>query len=328
MPVQISVVVPVYNAEAFLDKCVGCIEAQDYPNWEMLLVDDGSVDASPEIVDRWAQKDPRIRAFHQANAGPGAARNLGIREANGDFIVFVDSDDLIDPGYFSLLSKKAGSADVVFIDVLQVDQDGKPIRRQYASDHREKGKEGFMRAQMTGLIPWGGVRKAVRRSLLTENGICFSGHAVGEEALYSLRLMLCAKNIAFIDERPVYNYVVRRGSQSESSGDDPWGGAVREIREFLDSEGLTGSLGNTWNSFSAAAALVSVDRICGSGRSRGETRKAAKERLARFRRDLIKGAGFDRKSADRRVRLLLPFLRRGPVFPLIWVCRLRRAVKK
>ena len=326
MPVQISVVVPVYNAEKYIDRCVGCIEAQDFRDWELLLVDDGSTDATPGIVDGWAGKDTRIRAIHQENSGPGAARNRGIREATGDFIVFIDSDDLVDPGYFSLLAEKTPGADLVFIDTVQVDPDGVFLRAQKISDFRNDGKDRITRAQMTGMIPWGGVRKAVRRSLLVENGIGFSGHAVGEEALYSLRLMLCARNIAFIDERPVYSYVVRRGSQSESPGDDPWGGAAKEIKEFLETGGLIGSLGNTWNSFSAAATLVSVDRISGSGRRRRDIRAAAKERIGRFRSELIPGAGFDKKNTDRRVRLLLPFLRTGQYLPVIWVCRFRRAL--
>lgn len=91
----VSVIVPVYNIETYLNTCVDSILAQSYPFFELLLIDDGSSDASPEICDRYAESDQRVIVIHKQNAGPSAARNTGIEKAKGDFIVFVDSDDLI-----------------------------------------------------------------------------------------------------------------------------------------------------------------------------------------------------------------------------------------
>lgn len=94
----ISVIVPVYNVEAYLDKCISSITGQTYANLEILLVDDGSPDRSGEICDAWAARDSRIRVIHQENAGGGAARNAGLDTARGDLIAFVDSDDYLAPG--------------------------------------------------------------------------------------------------------------------------------------------------------------------------------------------------------------------------------------
>lgn len=91
----VSVIVPVYNVEKYLSECIQSILDQSYPYFELLLIDDGSTDGSPAICDEFAQMDSRIRVIHKENQGASATRNRGIDEAKGDFIVFVDSDDLI-----------------------------------------------------------------------------------------------------------------------------------------------------------------------------------------------------------------------------------------
>lgn len=92
----VSVVVPIYMVEQYLDQCIESIVDQEYKNLEIILVDDGSTDSCPSRCDRWAHKDQRISVIHQDNRGLSAARNAGLRRANGEFILFVDSDDWID----------------------------------------------------------------------------------------------------------------------------------------------------------------------------------------------------------------------------------------
>ncbi|MGN0231004.1 MAG: glycosyltransferase family 2 protein [Muribaculaceae bacterium] len=96
---KISVIVPVYNAEQWLERCIDSIVAQTYTDWELLLVDDGSADRSGDICDRYAAADPRIRAFHKPNGGVSSARNLGLDNASGEWITFVDADDYIEPRF-------------------------------------------------------------------------------------------------------------------------------------------------------------------------------------------------------------------------------------
>ena len=93
----VSIIVPVYNVENYLEECVRSVLEQTYRNFELLLVDDGSTDSSPALCDRFAGEDPRVRAIHKENTGVSSTRNRGIEEARGDFIMFVDSDDLIQP---------------------------------------------------------------------------------------------------------------------------------------------------------------------------------------------------------------------------------------
>ena len=99
----ISIIVPIYNIKEYLERCVDSILAQTYENIEVLLVDDGSTDGTSHLVDELGKKDNRIRVFHKENGGSSSARNLGIREAKGTYLGFIDSDDYIEPYMFEKL---------------------------------------------------------------------------------------------------------------------------------------------------------------------------------------------------------------------------------
>jgi len=93
----VTVIIPVYKVERYLDACVESVVRQSYADLEILLVDDGSPDRCPALCDAWAEKDPRIKVIHRENGGLSAARNSGIDAAMGEFLLFVDSDDLLEP---------------------------------------------------------------------------------------------------------------------------------------------------------------------------------------------------------------------------------------
>lgn len=124
--ILLSIIVPVYNIEEWLERCVSSICRQTYQNLEIILVDDGSKDRSGEICDRLAKEDRRIRVFHKENGGSSSARNLGIRNAKGAWLGFVDSDDWIEPQMYEKLLKAALSkgADIVQISRDEIDEQG------------------------------------------------------------------------------------------------------------------------------------------------------------------------------------------------------------
>lgn len=93
---KVSVIIPVYNVEKYLDRCVESVVNQTYKNLEIILVDDGSPDNCPQICDEWAKKDSRIKVIHKKNGGPSEARNAGLEKSSGNYIAFVDSDDYLD----------------------------------------------------------------------------------------------------------------------------------------------------------------------------------------------------------------------------------------
>ncbi len=107
----ISVIVPVYNMEKYLDRCVESLINQTHKNLEIILIDDGSRDSSPQLCDDWASKDNRVKVIHKQNAGVSSARNDGIAVANGDFIAFIDSDDWIDETMYEKMIQKQKELD-------------------------------------------------------------------------------------------------------------------------------------------------------------------------------------------------------------------------
>ena len=100
---SVSVIVPVYNTAQYLPGCLDSILVQTFKDFELLLVDDGSTDDSPAICDAYAAKDKRIRVFHRQNGGVSAARNLGVEQATGKWICYVDSDDEVKPDYLEVM---------------------------------------------------------------------------------------------------------------------------------------------------------------------------------------------------------------------------------
>lgn len=256
--IKITVIIPIYNAEKYIRRCIKSVQCQSYPHWQMILVDDGSKDNSLEICQQYASMDDRIQVIHQENAGAGAARNTGLAKAVGEYIVFIDSDDYIDKDYFKLLSVHL--EDVVFIDVEAIDEDGNVVRKEYMSDYKHMSKDDFMRAQMTGMINWGGVRKVVKRVIIESHNIRYSKHKVGEEALFTYASVFHSNTIGFI-EKPVYFYVQRSDSLSHSPLDDPWSEVAHALKNKTIENGSYAKYADTINAFILTAAAVSSDRL-------------------------------------------------------------------
>ena len=103
---KISVIIPVYNTEAYLPRCIESVIGQTYGDWELLLVDDGSTDGSGDICDRYAKQDERIRVIHNQNQGPAASRENGIKNSKGGLVMFADSDDWLDRDMLRIMKEQ------------------------------------------------------------------------------------------------------------------------------------------------------------------------------------------------------------------------------
>lgn len=109
----ISIIIPVFNAEKFLNKCIESLFKQVFKDFEILLIDDGSIDDSGEICDQYAKKDKRVRVFHKTNGGVSSARNVGLEMATGEWIAFVDSDDYVDEHFLDSVTSAQDDIDVI-----------------------------------------------------------------------------------------------------------------------------------------------------------------------------------------------------------------------
>lgn len=139
----ISVIIPLYNAERYISETLDSVLSQTYPNWECIVVDDGSTDSSADIVKRYSANDSRIRYIKQENGGPSKARNNGFDRAKGDYIQFLDADDVILPERFKTLLKEYKSCDdsvILYSDIL-LGEDDDIYKRQPFSHSTSTGKD-------------------------------------------------------------------------------------------------------------------------------------------------------------------------------------------
>lgn len=118
---KVSIIIPVYKAEKYLNRCIDSILAQTFTDWELLLIDDGSPDRSGDICDEYAKKDTRIRVFHKNNGGVSSARNLGLDNVLGEYVTFVDSDDWLLENTLTLCSSNFGKYEIVRFSMVYIE---------------------------------------------------------------------------------------------------------------------------------------------------------------------------------------------------------------
>lgn len=145
MGALVSLIIPVYKVEAYLERCVRSVLAQTYQNLEIILVDDGSPDRCGEICDRFAQEDPRVKVFHKANSGVSSARNYGVAHSHGAFVSFIDADDYVAPNYveylFDLLMKYHADIVCCCMDQTTENTSAYGINHSIPNEQLLKGKE-------------------------------------------------------------------------------------------------------------------------------------------------------------------------------------------
>lgn len=124
-----SIVLPIYNVERYLDRCINSILNQEYANFEIILIDDGSPDNCPKMCDEWVEKDKRIKVVHKKNGGLGFARNTGIENAKGDYILFLDSDDYIEHNLLNNLNIEINKnqSDIIFFGYKRISSSGEEL---------------------------------------------------------------------------------------------------------------------------------------------------------------------------------------------------------
>lgn len=205
---MISVIVPVYNVEPYLRKCLDSILAQTYQDLEILIIDDGSTDGSGKICDEYKQ-DERVRVFHTENHGLSAARNLGLDNATGDWIGFVDSDDWIEPDMYEVLLRKAEEtgADVVECGVYLESQNKVTIERHIQEVLVEDPLQGLIRGEILNRV-WD---KIWKRELFSS--IKFPEGRINEDIATTYKVLENAYLVLVIDNTE-YHYCQRCGSLS------------------------------------------------------------------------------------------------------------------
>lgn len=214
----ISIIVPIYNVEEYLSRCVDSLIRQTYKNIEIILVDDGSTDKCGEICDKYAQKDSRIKVIHKQNGGASDARNSALCIAKGDYLLFVDSDDWIEDETCEVTLKLAieNNADIVPFGWNKVYDNGETKKIPIRILRNEPSVEECIKALMYKIEEYGVCNfvcnKLCRKELYEDIRFPKGNEAEDQEVAY--KLFHRARKI-FICNQPLYNYYQRKGSVSK-----------------------------------------------------------------------------------------------------------------
>lgn len=211
----VSIIIPIYNAEKYISFCLDSVLKQTYQQIEVILVDDGSEDASGVICDHYANKDPRVLVFHRENFGVSASRNFGLEQAKGNYILFVDADDTIEANLIQecILVAKRNKADLVvfgfryhFMEENRVEENR--IVSNYCGKSQAIFQHYFLRLMESELLnpPW---NKFVRKDLLEENHIRFhENYSICEDMAYSIQVVSASKKTV-LSKGLFYNYYLK-----------------------------------------------------------------------------------------------------------------------
>lgn len=211
---KISVIIPVYNSEKYLHKCIDSVLAQTYQDFELILINDGSKDNSLDICDKFAQGDIRIKVVTQENQGVSVARNRGLKLASGKYIMFIDSDDFIDTDYLKTFVDKLSERDFDFVvaGVRHVDEKDNVLREFISEANEATTKENIgkliPKIEIDSLLG-GPVSKVFKNELIKKNGISFNADIqFGEDQIFNIQyLMLCSSLV--VVNYIGYNYIQR-----------------------------------------------------------------------------------------------------------------------
>lgn len=224
----ISVIVPVYNVEAYLPKSLESILNQDYEKLEVILIDDGSMDSSGSICDEYAAKDSRVKVIHQKNGGAAAAKNAGLRIATGEYLTFVDSDDWLEPNIYGymvevLRSENADAAQFNFREVWRSKAEDRVLYLGRTITDSDEYMRRLAKDYSCALL-W---NKLYKREIY--DGVFFEeGHKIDDE-YFTYQGFLKDRRIVF-DERIIYNYRKRASGAMGSPA-----AACQRLQDRLDS---------------------------------------------------------------------------------------------
>jgi glycosyltransferase involved in cell wall biosynthesis len=206
---QVSIIVPVYNSEKYLDRCIQSFVNQTGPTLEIVLVDDGSTDSSASICESWVKKDSRIHAIYQKNEGPSNARKAGVECSTGEWIFFVDSDDTVTENAMSTLFKHIrDDVDMVIGTMIST-----KLKNYYRYNYEEKNTLQYMKLLLKTKVQGGPVAKLIRKSLFDSFTFDIPPEvsSISEDFIMNIRIGQKVRNVIFLPDI-VYNYIWRPNS--------------------------------------------------------------------------------------------------------------------
>lgn len=223
----VSIIVPCYNAEKFIEDCVNSLMNQTYANWECILIDDGSKDKTLELIKEFESQNPRICVFTQENLGPSAARNKGIDNAIGEFIFFLDADDILINNAISTLVSSYNNNDIIIGATMTFSSLNEKITKGSYLYYPKEGNVSFknekhevlIRTMESGITPVPH-NKLYRKDFIDKYQLRFKFGILHEDELWFFETMLFARNVKFIDIETYLYRINNQGSITKNMQDD------------------------------------------------------------------------------------------------------------
>ena len=287
---KISYILPVYNVEAYLRECVNSIIRQTYKDIEIILVDDGSPDGSPALCDQLATEDNRIKVLHKPNGGLSDARNAGLKIATGDYIVFMDSDDLWlgDDSLDNLVSliKRYPRCSFYGFNCQYYYPDSNTYTKwvQYADEVLTpiSGNSAMASLVKSGTFPMSACLKVINRQWLIDNQITFKVGQISEDIPWFINLLEKSQKCMFVND---YIYAYRQnvaGSISASGGERSFNSVLNIIKTelaLIDKRSFTATAKDSLRSFLAYEVSILIAFVCGLPKDKQSDARAEIKKL-------------------------------------------------
>lgn len=252
---KVSVIVPAYNAEKYLSRCLDSIGAQTLKDIEVIVVNDGSRDATGEIADTYARQDPRFRASHQKNKGVACARQNGLDHATGEFVIQFDADDWVEPDMLEKMYKcsKQTGADVVICDITLISKDGEQYQSQHPTSLDSDTVFGQMMQPELHAALW---NKLIRRSCILEYNIRFVPDMKMEDQYFCLALFSHPVRVAYLN-KALYHYDMTQNAQSTVNMGVPPFARIRPLELIAQSTDIS----RVQNYFDKAVLYIAYEAL-------------------------------------------------------------------
>jgi len=246
---KVSVIIPIYNNEKYMERCLDSLAAQTLTDIQILMINDGSVDRTEEICQQYVQRYPNFEYYYKENGGSASARNVGLDHAVGEYIGFVDSDDYVEPDMFEKLytaAKENNDADMVFNSMV-----GPERKKTYSFTLPEPGyydREGMKEYVFPNLLPhptetgtfrsfdWGNWSKLIKRSVIEENHIRYHDRSRRcEDLCFAFECTVFSRSYVIMPHEPLYHYCISENSKSRHYTKKMWQSIrvlMQDLQEF------------------------------------------------------------------------------------------------
>lgn len=315
MPI-ISVIVPVYKVEDYLDRCVESILAQTFTDFELILVDDGSPDNCPAMCDAWAEKDSRIKVIHKENGGLSDARNVGFAASCGEWISFIDSDDYVHPAMLQALHDAVQKFDVKVSSCGFIRTEGESLERDQALEAKLWSAEDFyMQRNVNATVAWG---KLYHRSVV----LPYPVGKLHEDEFVTYRILFACEQIAVLDAALYGYYQNLQGIMNcawSSKRLDVFDAFQEQINYFkglgkepLQKVSIRNFMNNVLLQWEAASRLIGANSKCAK-----EIRRWGRKILWDYRKDKV-------FTGERNLWIYLRFYPRATRLYILFLAALRK----